>query len=121
VRDGSLKRGCESAASKECVSVFLDGLSQSGVVTVALPELTLERQPAGGLGAGGCGLNEYRLARSTESRDRPVRVERMGVGNERVELGERLLPTREIRGQDTVSGSEWIRRLLVGHEMTPEL
>jgi hypothetical protein len=41
VRDGSLKRGRESTASKECVGVFLDGLSQPGVVTVSLAEFTL--------------------------------------------------------------------------------
>jgi hypothetical protein len=47
-------------------------------------------------------------------------VKGLAVGNERVELGERLLPAREIRGQDAVAGPEWIRRLFVRHEATPE-
>src|SRR5450759_4036259 len=43
----------------------------------------------------------------------------MRVGNERVELGERPLPPREICGQDAVAGPEWVCRLLVRHEETP--
>jgi hypothetical protein len=96
-------------------------LSQAGVVAVSLAELTLEGQPAGGLGMGGRGLDEDRLARSAKAGDGPVRVERMGVGDERVELGERLLPPREIRGQDAVAGPEWVRRLLVAPRKTPEV
>jgi hypothetical protein len=46
-------------------------------------------------------------------------VKRVGVGDERVELGERLLPTREVRGQDAVARPEWVRRLFVRHEATP--
>jgi len=121
VRDGSLKRGCESAASKQCVGVFLDGLSEPGVVAMALAEFPLKGEPAGSLCMPGRGFDEYRLPRSAQAGDGPVRVKRMGVGDERVELGERSLPPREIRGQDAVAGPEWIRRLFVRHEATPEL
>jgi hypothetical protein len=37
VRDGLFERGREAAASEQCVGIFLDSLSQAGVVTVALP------------------------------------------------------------------------------------
>ncbi len=121
MRDGSLERGREAAAAKQCVGVLLDRLSQPGVVAVSLPELTLEGQPAGGLCTGGRGLDEHRLARSAQAGDGPVRVKRMAVGDERVELGERPLPPREIRGQDAVAGPEWVRRLFVRHETTPEV
>jgi hypothetical protein len=40
----------------------------------------------------------------------------MRVRDERVELGQRLLATREVRGQDAVAGPEWIGRLLVRHQ-----
>ena len=80
---------------------------------MSLAELAFERQPAGGFGAGGRGLDEHGLARSAKAGDGPVRVQRVGVGDERVELGERLLPAREVRGQDAVAGPEWVRRLLV--------
>ena len=121
MRDGLFERGREAAASKQCVGVLLDRLSQPGVVAVSLAELALEGQPAGGLCTRGRGLDEHGLPRSAKAGDGPVRVERMGVGDERVELGERPLPTREIRGQDAVAGPEWVRRLLLRHERTPEV
>jgi hypothetical protein len=121
VRDGLFKRGREAAASKQCVGVFLDSLSQPGVVAVSLAEFALKGEPAGCLGARCRCLNEHCLARPPKSGDGPVRVKRMGVGDERVELGERSLPPREIRGQDAVAGPEWIRRLLLRHQRTPEV
>ena len=114
------KRGGEAATADECIDVLFDGFRQSGVVAVALPYLTLEGQPARCLRSCCRGLNEDCLARSAKSSDGPVRVKGLAVGNERVELGERLLPAREIRGQDAVAGPEWIRRLFVRHEATPE-
>jgi hypothetical protein len=114
--DGSLKGGREAAAAEQRLRVLLDCISQAGVVAVSLAELTLKGEPAGSLCMPGRGFDEYRLPRSAQVGHGPVRVKRMGVGDERVELGERLLPPREIRGQDTVAGPEWVRRLLLRHE-----
>jgi hypothetical protein len=83
---------------------------------MALAEFPLKGEPAGSLCMPGRGGDEDGLPRSPQARDGPVRVKRMLVGNERVELGERPLPPREIRGQDAVAGPEWIRRLLLRHE-----
>jgi hypothetical protein len=64
----------------------------------------------------GRGRDKDGLACPAKTGDGPVRVKRMWVGDERVELGERPLPPREVRGQDAVAGPEWIRRLFRRHE-----
>ena len=83
---------------------------------MSLAELTLKGEPAGSLCMPGRGRDKDGLPRPPKAGDGPVRVKRMGVGDERVELGERPLPPREIRGQDAVAGPEWVRRLLLRHE-----
>jgi hypothetical protein len=111
----------ETASAPKCVYIFFECVRKQCIVAMSLPYLTLERQPACGFGAGGCGFDEYRLPRSAKSGDGPVRVQGVAVGDERVELGKGSFPPREIRGQDAVAGPKWVRRLFVRHDVTPEL
>jgi hypothetical protein len=114
--DGSFDGADESTPASKCIDILLECVRQQLVVAVSFPKFTFQCQPPSGFGPGGSSLHENGLPRSPQAGDSPVRVKRMGVGDERVELGERSLPPREIRGQDAVARPKWVLRLFVRHE-----
>jgi hypothetical protein len=109
--DGLANSSQRVASTNERVAVCPHRFNEPVLVTVTVAKLPFETDPSRGFATTGELAEKDGLAGAADSSQRPVRVGRVRLAQEALELGEQRVTPREVRRGDAVPWTKRVREL----------